>query len=109
VAASETLWLPPVPEAISFCSPHSHLCRLVSVESRNQDVSCRCSGNSLLGQADNYPLAGNLFTFLKSYLQVYDKEIFSFSKRLIFLNTYIKKVRIIIVYIISKSKEETIK
>jgi hypothetical protein len=36
-AASEALWLLPVPEAVSFCSPHSHLCRLLLAESRNQD------------------------------------------------------------------------
>jgi hypothetical protein len=24
-AASKALWLPPVPEAVSFCSPHSYL------------------------------------------------------------------------------------
>jgi hypothetical protein len=35
-AASEALWLLPVPEAVSFCSPHSHLCRLLSAESGNQ-------------------------------------------------------------------------
>ena len=35
---SESLWLSPVPEAVSFCSPHSHLCRLLSAESRNQDA-----------------------------------------------------------------------
>jgi hypothetical protein len=29
-ASSEALWLPPVPEAVSFCSAHSHLCRLLS-------------------------------------------------------------------------------
>ena len=29
-AASEALWLPPVQEAVSFCSPYSHLCRLLS-------------------------------------------------------------------------------
>jgi hypothetical protein len=46
-----------VPETVSFCSPHSHLCRLVLVESGNQDVSHRCSGNSLLGRADTSPLA----------------------------------------------------
>jgi hypothetical protein len=33
VAAPEALWLSPVPEAASLCSPHSHLCRLPSVES----------------------------------------------------------------------------
>jgi hypothetical protein len=27
--ALEALWLPPDPEAVSFCSPHSHLCRVV--------------------------------------------------------------------------------
>jgi hypothetical protein len=37
-SVSETLWLPPVPEAVSFCSPHSHLHRLVLAESRNQDL-----------------------------------------------------------------------
>jgi hypothetical protein len=26
-AASEALWLLPVPEAVSFCIPHYHLCR----------------------------------------------------------------------------------
>jgi hypothetical protein len=33
-AASESLWLLPVPEAVIFCSPHSHLCKLVSVKSQ---------------------------------------------------------------------------
>jgi hypothetical protein len=51
-AASEALWLPPVPEAVSFCSPHTHLCRVVSVESGIQDVSHRCSGKALSGWAD---------------------------------------------------------
>ena len=37
--APEAVWLLPVPEAVSFCSPHSHLCRLVSEGSRNQDGS----------------------------------------------------------------------
>jgi hypothetical protein len=36
---SEALWLSPVPEAVSFCSPYTHLCRLLSAESRNQGVS----------------------------------------------------------------------
>jgi hypothetical protein len=57
-AASEALWLLPVPEAVSFYSPHSHLCRLLLAESWNQDVSLRCSGKSLLGWVDTYPLAG---------------------------------------------------
>jgi hypothetical protein len=35
-SASEGLWLLPVPEAVSFCSPHSHLHRLVSAESGHQ-------------------------------------------------------------------------
>ena len=44
----------------SFCSPHSHLCRLVSAESGNQDGSPRCCGKAFLGGADTYPLAGKL-------------------------------------------------
>jgi hypothetical protein len=28
-SAPEALWVLPDPEAVSFCSPHSHLCRLV--------------------------------------------------------------------------------
>jgi hypothetical protein len=47
----------PVPEAVSFSSAYSHLCRLVLVESENQNVSCSCFGNSLLGGADTSPLA----------------------------------------------------
>jgi hypothetical protein len=45
--ALEALWLPPVPEAFSFCVLYSHLCRTLSAGSRNQDVCCRCSGLSL--------------------------------------------------------------
>jgi hypothetical protein len=37
-SAPEAVWLLPVPKAVSFCSPHSHLCRLVSVGSWNQDA-----------------------------------------------------------------------
>ena len=48
-ACLEALWFLPVPEAVSFCSPQSHLCRLVLAGSRKQDVSGRCSGNCLLG------------------------------------------------------------
>ena len=59
-AASEALWLLPVPEAVSFCSPHSHLHRLVSEGSGNQDDSPRCSCKALLGRADTYPLAGRV-------------------------------------------------
>jgi hypothetical protein len=59
-SASEALWLLPVPEAVSFCNPHSHLCRLVSVESGNQDASSKCSSNSLPGWADTSPLAGRV-------------------------------------------------
>jgi hypothetical protein len=35
-ATSEALWLLPVPEAASLCSPHSPLCRLPIAESWNQ-------------------------------------------------------------------------
>jgi hypothetical protein len=41
-----------------FCSPHSHLHRLDSEVSGNQDGSPRCSGKALLGRADTSPLAG---------------------------------------------------
>ena len=36
--APEALWLLPVPETVSFCSPHSHLRRLVLEGSGNQDA-----------------------------------------------------------------------
>ena len=42
------LW--PVTEAVSFCSPHSHLHRLVSEGSGNLDGSPRCSSKALPGQ-----------------------------------------------------------
>jgi hypothetical protein len=59
-ASLEALWLPPVPAAVSFCIPHSHLCRILSAGSQNQDVCCWCSGKALPGRADPYPLAGCL-------------------------------------------------
>jgi hypothetical protein len=59
-AASEALWLPPVPEAVSFCSAHSHLCILLSTESQIQDGSRRCWGKGLSGWADSCPLAGRV-------------------------------------------------
>jgi hypothetical protein len=43
-SAPEAVWLLPVPEAVSFPSPHSHLHRLVSEGSGNQAISPRCSG-----------------------------------------------------------------
>ena len=42
----------------SFCSPYSHLHRLVSERSRTRDGSPRCSGKALLGGANTSPLAG---------------------------------------------------
>ena len=48
VSVSEAVLLLPVPEAVSFCSPHSHLSRLVSEGSRNQDASPRCSDKPLV-------------------------------------------------------------
>jgi hypothetical protein len=41
----------------SFCSRHSHLCRLVSEGSGNQDNSPRCSDKGLPGGVDTSPLA----------------------------------------------------
>jgi hypothetical protein len=55
---SEAVLLRPVTEAVSFCSPHSHLHRLVSVGSGNQDGSPRCFCKPLQGRADTSPLAG---------------------------------------------------
>jgi hypothetical protein len=52
--ALEARLLPPVPEAVSFCIPPTHLCRILSAGSQNQDVCCRCSGNVLPGRADPY-------------------------------------------------------
>jgi hypothetical protein len=70
-AASEALWLPPVSEAVSFCSPHSHLCKLVSVQSQNQDVSRRCLGKALR--------IGLLFCEIKNALKYLPSwEIFAF-------------------------------
>ena len=42
----EAVSLHPVPEAVSFCSPHSHLRRLVSEGSGNKDGFPSCSGKS---------------------------------------------------------------
>jgi hypothetical protein len=56
-SALEALWLPPVSEAVSFCILYSHLCRIHSAGSKNQDVCCRCSGKVLPARADPYPLA----------------------------------------------------
>ena len=44
----------------SFCSPHSHLHRLVSEASENQDGSPRCSCKALPGREDTSPLAGKV-------------------------------------------------
>ena len=59
---AELLW--PVPEAVSFCILHSHLCRILSEESWNQDVCSRCSGQVLPAWADPYPLAGKVASCL---------------------------------------------
>jgi hypothetical protein len=44
----------------TFCSPHSHLRRVVLVASENQDVSPRCCDKALLGGTDTSPLAGKV-------------------------------------------------
>jgi hypothetical protein len=59
-AGLEALWLPPVPEAFSFCIPYAHLCRIHSSGSWNQDICCRCSGKALQRRADPFPLAGKV-------------------------------------------------
>ena len=53
--SAELLW--PVPEDVSFCILHTHLCRILSEESWNQGVCSRCSGQALPGGADPYRLA----------------------------------------------------
>ena len=45
---AELLW--PFPEGVSFCILHSHMSRILSEESWNQDVCSRSSGKVLLGQ-----------------------------------------------------------
>jgi hypothetical protein len=59
---AELLW--PVPEAVSFCILHSHLCRIFSEESWNQDICSQCSGQALPAWADPYPLVGKLASCL---------------------------------------------
>jgi hypothetical protein len=56
----EALWLLLVPEVVSYCSPHSPLCRLVLVGSGNEYGSHRCSGKSLTGGVDTSPLSGKV-------------------------------------------------
>jgi hypothetical protein len=63
-AALEALWLLPSPEALIFCIPYSHLCRIHLEGSRNQDVCCQCSGKAFPCQAGPYPLAGKMVTCL---------------------------------------------
>ena len=55
----EAVLLWPVTEAVSFSSPHSHLYRLLSSESRNQDGFHGSWGKGLPGLADTCPLARN--------------------------------------------------
>jgi hypothetical protein len=50
----------PCHRSCCFSSPHSHLCRLLSVESWNQDGFCWSWGKSLPGQTDTSPLAGKV-------------------------------------------------
>jgi hypothetical protein len=49
----------------SFCIPYSHLLRVVSTGSWNQDVSPRCCGKALPGRPDTSPLAGKVFGYLE--------------------------------------------
>jgi hypothetical protein len=64
-SAPEAVSLLPGPEAVSFCGPHSHLCRLVSEGSGNQDGYPRCCGKALQGRADTSPLAGKVPGYLE--------------------------------------------
>jgi hypothetical protein len=44
----------------SFCSPHSHLRRLVSEGTRTKDGFPRCSSRALPGGVDTSPLSGKV-------------------------------------------------
>ena len=48
-AASEALWLSPVPETAGLCIPHPHPCSLPSAESQNQGGSRRSLRQKPLG------------------------------------------------------------
>jgi hypothetical protein len=96
-AAPEVLWLSPVPEAASLCSPHSHLCRLPSKESRNQDGFCGNWGRSLLGRAD---------TCLLAKRAILTKAIYRFN--IIFIKTLIQfftEIQIAILNLIYNNKK----
>ena len=54
------LLLCPVTEAVSFCSPHSQLHRLVLEGSGKQDVSLRCPNKVLLCGEDTSQLVGKV-------------------------------------------------
>jgi hypothetical protein len=56
----EAVLLWPVTEVVNFSSPHSHLCRLLSAVSQNQDGSRGSWGKSLPGPVDTSPLAGKV-------------------------------------------------
>ena len=47
-SAPEAVWLPPIPEAVRVCSPHSYLRKLLSEGTRSKDGSPRCSGKALV-------------------------------------------------------------
>jgi hypothetical protein len=86
-SASEALWLPPIPEAVSFCSPHSHLSRLVLAGSGNQDDSPRYSQiyeifRQMDGSGGYHPECGNPITKEHTLYAITGKWILSQKLRI---------------------------
>ena len=75
-AASDALWLSPVPETAGLCIPHRHPCSLPSAESRSQGGSGRQglwkkllgSGGPLCSHQEGGPSCISLSELLKSFL-----------------------------------------
>ena len=70
-AASEALWLSPVPETAGLCIPHPHPCSLPSSESRSQCGSCwslRQKPLGLGGPLCSHQEGGRLSLSQSSYL-----------------------------------------
>jgi hypothetical protein len=75
VPEAVSLW--PVPEAVSFCSPHFHLLRLVSEGSGNQDGAPRCSGKALQDGAHTSPL---FQVFLRDFFHFLSRDLYRLQK-----------------------------
>jgi hypothetical protein len=93
----------PDPEAVSFCSPHSHLCRLVLAGSGNQDVSARCSGNGFRGRHLSSDREGARMSGARN------RRVCHRSSKFFFFFLWKKKVYLkpcVVVYIFNPSTQE---